>query len=72
MSQIPFIEGDVLDAHDPPVRLELSNPVNQEKGVAMREDALDDAVVQRQGQRIHVEASIIRWPSGSALRVSQP
>jgi len=53
MCEIALVERNVLDSHDPLVRLEFGDAIHQQKRIAMREDALDNGVVQRQIQRIH-------------------
>jgi hypothetical protein len=51
--KIALVERDILDTDDPFVWLELRDAIDQQKGITMREDVLDDGVVQRQAQRIH-------------------
>ena len=53
MGQIALVEGDVLDSDDPLVRLQLGDAIDQQKGIAMRKDVLDDGVIQWQAQVIH-------------------
>ncbi len=66
MGQIALIQGNVLDSYDPFVRLQLGDAIHQQKRIAMRQDVLDNGVVERQAQRIHGEPSIIRLPAEPA------
>ena len=63
MRKISFVQRDVLDADDPLVGLELGDAVNEQKRIAVRQNALDRAVIERQGEGTRQEAfSIIRSP----------
>ena len=45
-----LVAADVLDPHDPLVQLELGHPVDQQERIAVRQDAFDGLVVERQRQ----------------------
>jgi len=45
-----FVPADVLDPDDPLVELELGHPVDQQERIAVRQDAFDGLVVERQRQ----------------------
>ena len=44
-----FVEGDVLDGHDPFALVEFDDPVHQEHGIAMREEIHDLLDVEHAG-----------------------
>ena len=46
--QVALVEGDVLDADYPFVGFELRDAINEKKWIAVRKDALDRRVVERQ------------------------
>ena len=58
--QVALVQRDVLDADDALIDLDFDNPIDEQKRVPMREDALDGRVVERQLQGVHELASIIR------------
>ena len=60
--QVPLVQRDILDAHDPLVGFQLRDPIDEQKRVAVRNDALDRTVIQRQRQRFH-------WGRFSIIRV---
>src|SRR6476620_1423031 len=51
--QVSLVERYVLDSDNPLVRFELNDPIDEQKRIAMRDDALDRAVIERQRQRFH-------------------
>jgi hypothetical protein len=55
MGQIPLVERHILDPDDALIRHELGDAIDQQKRIAMREDALDRGVVQR---KIEVHAAV--------------
>ena len=44
--RVPLVQRNVLDTDDPLVRLEFGDAIDEQKGVAMRQDPPDDRVVQ--------------------------
>jgi len=59
--QIPLVQGDILDADDALVGLELGDAVDEQEWVTVRENPLDGGVVERKRKFGHGKAfSIIR------------
>src|SRR5690606_21876974 len=59
LPEVTLVATDVLDAHDTPIHLELDHAIDEQQGIAVRQDAGDGLVVERQGL-IHGEETV--WP----------
>ena len=46
--EIPLVDRDVLDADDALVRLELDDAIDEQERIAVRQNALDRRVIERQ------------------------
>ena len=52
------LDRHVLDADDALVGLELGNSIDQQKWIAVRENLLDGALIERQCQNVHVKRPV--------------
>src|SRR5262245_16843153 len=66
MREIPFVQRDVLDSDDAFVGVELGDPVDEQKWIAMRKNPFDRTVVKRQGQ-VHDPRYASAWRHGPRL-----
>ncbi|MEN3340075.1 MAG: hypothetical protein V7647_3751 [Acidobacteriota bacterium] len=68
MREVPLVQRDVLDPDDPLVRLEFRDAIDEEKRVAVRQDPLDRAVVEGEGE-IHAGCQSAKVPRCQSARV---
>ena len=51
--EVALVRRDVLDADDALVDFQLDDAIDEQEGIAMRQDFFDRRVIERQRQRLH-------------------